>query len=346
MAESEVVGAKMMRDYANFINTGHRNFIRVLIPHQILRKIRIYVFLWHPMSSSMQLWNVSPPEYLISRSKDFKTIGRDALIRPATHGGLLVGWKKSGWTDHWNSWVPMAIFLLRSSSYDEFSLITPAQRGQDKILRSPQVSQDKNVGFNISATISGVTSGDNLPATFNGSQPTQPGRGGGSGGPRHSHLARPASQPSQGVAGARSRQGDNGAMANMAGIQCTINGSSMARWDEVAERMILITLPAKGRPYKRVDIENAIISTGFPPDGMETLGNMNVIINGNWLCIPGPWHMTWFAACPTLLWIMTRGALSALWPPSNPGSIGFGSFGTWMRDPRGTWPCIFSGGGQ
>ena len=46
----------------------------------------------------------------------------------------------------------------------------------------------------------------------------------------------------------------------------------MARWDEVAERMILITLPAKGRPYKRVDIENAIISAGFPPDGVETLG--------------------------------------------------------------------------
>ena len=88
------VGAKMMGDYANFINTGHRNFIRVLIPHQILRKIRIYGFLWHPMSSSMQLWNVSPPEYLISRSKDFKTIGPDALIRPATHGGLPVGWKK------------------------------------------------------------------------------------------------------------------------------------------------------------------------------------------------------------------------------------------------------------
>ena len=117
MAESEVVGAKMMGDYANFIDTGHRNFIRVLIPHQILRKIRIYGFLWHPMSSSMQLWNVSPPEYLISRSKDFKTIGPDALIRPATHGGLPVGWKKSGWTDHWNSWVPMAIFLPRSSSY-------------------------------------------------------------------------------------------------------------------------------------------------------------------------------------------------------------------------------------
>ena len=51
------VGTKMMGDYANFINTGHRNFIRVLIPHQILRKIRIYGFLWHPMSSSMQLWN-------------------------------------------------------------------------------------------------------------------------------------------------------------------------------------------------------------------------------------------------------------------------------------------------
>ena len=94
MAESEVVGAKMMGDYANFINTGHRNFIRVLIPHQLLRKIRIYGFLWHPMSSSMQLWNVSPPEYLISISKDFNTIGPDALIRPATHGGLPVGWKK------------------------------------------------------------------------------------------------------------------------------------------------------------------------------------------------------------------------------------------------------------
>ena len=161
------------------------------------------------------------------------------------------------------------------SQQDEFSLITPAQRGQDKILRSSQGSQDKNIGINMSATISGVTSGDNLPATFNGSQPTQPGRGGGLLGTRHSHLVRPASQPSQGGAGARSRQGDSGAMANMAGNQGTmgtINGSSMARWDEVAERMILITLPAKGRPYKRVDIENAIIFTGFPPDGVETLG--------------------------------------------------------------------------
>ena len=123
----------------------------------------------------------------------------------------------------------------------------------------------------MSTTISGVTSGDNLPSTFNGSQPTQPGKGGGLGGPWHSHLARSASQPSQGVTGARSRQGDSVAMANMAGNQGTmgtINGSSMARWDEVAERMILITLPAKGRPYKRVDIENAIISTGFPPDGV------------------------------------------------------------------------------
>ena len=96
------------------------------------------------------------------------------------------------------------------SQQDEFSLITPAQRGQDKILRSSQRSQDKNIGFDMSATISGVTSGDNLPATFNGSQPTQPGRGGGLGGPRHSHLARPASLPSQGGSGARSRQGDSG----------------------------------------------------------------------------------------------------------------------------------------
>ena len=68
------------------------------------------------------------------------------------------------------------------SQQDEFSLITPAQRGQDKILRSSQGSQDKNIGINMSATISGVISGDNLPATFNGSQPTQPGRGGGLGG--------------------------------------------------------------------------------------------------------------------------------------------------------------------
>ena len=65
------------------------------------------------------------------------------------------------------------------SQQDEFSLITPAQRGQDKILMSSQGSQDKNIGINMSATISGVTSGENLPATFNGSQPTQPGRGGG-----------------------------------------------------------------------------------------------------------------------------------------------------------------------
>ena len=106
-----------MGDYANFINTGHRNFIRVLIPHQILWKIRIYGFLWHPMSSSMQLWNVSPPECLISRSKDFKTIGPDALIRLATHGGQPVGWKKIRVDRPLELLSTDGDFLPRSSSY-------------------------------------------------------------------------------------------------------------------------------------------------------------------------------------------------------------------------------------
>ena len=49
-------------------------------------------------------------------------------------------------------------------------------------------------------------------------------------------------------------------------------GCHAASWEEVAERMVLVTLPPRGKPYKRLDLEDAVISTRVPTTDIETLG--------------------------------------------------------------------------
>ena len=98
----------------------------------------------------------------------------------------------------------------------------------------------------------------------------------GSAKPQHSHLAQQGPSAGQVGAGARSKvAGQNSSTTNMATSRAqmgSINGSSMGRWDEVARRMVLVTLPSKGRPYNRAELEDAVIRTRFPTDLIETFG--------------------------------------------------------------------------
>ena len=51
------------------------------------------------------------------------------------------------------------------------------------------------------------------------------------------------------------------------------NGRSApaASWEDIADRMILITLPARMSPYKLSDLEDAVLRTSLQPSEIETL---------------------------------------------------------------------------
>ena len=97
-------------------------------------------------------------------------------------------------------------------------------------------------------------------------QPSQPA------GLGHSHLGGPGQAGPQGVTGVDGTRQKTGGQTNMAASMANSDRVAPGSWQDVAERMVLITLPARGRPYKRPDLEDAVIKTGFPSTMVETFG--------------------------------------------------------------------------
>ena len=154
--------------------------------------------------------------------------------------------------------------------------LTPGQRAVSmETLQSP-ASQADDMSMDMSSVENGASVGGGFSAHSGSTGDYKAGQAAGSAKPQHSHLAQQGPSAGQGSAGARSKVvGQNSSTTNMATSRAqmgSINGSSMGRWDEVARRMVLITLPSKGRPYNRADLEDAVIRTKFPTDLIETFG--------------------------------------------------------------------------
>ena len=152
--------------------------------------------------------------------------------------------------------------------------LTPGQRAMET-LQSP-ASQAEDMSVDMSSAENDTAMGGGF-STHSGSTGDQKaGQAAGSAKPQHSHLVQQGLSAGQGGAGAHSKVGgQSSSTTNMATSRAqrgSINGSSMGRWDEVARRMVLITLPSKGRPYDRADLEDAVIRTRFPTDLIEAFG--------------------------------------------------------------------------
>ena len=86
----------------------------------------------------------------------------------------------------------------------------------------------------------------------------------------------------------------SGAISMTAKTRINDAGCHAASWEEVAERMVLVTLPPRGKPYKRLDLEDAVISTRVPTTDIETLGEFGRdFLNIKWRSR----HAEWLKSC-------------------------------------------------
>ena len=117
--------------------------------------------------------------------------------------------------------------------------------------------------------LAGASSGQVLPSAYSEHAATQPRQAPGL---EHSHLGGPAQAGPQGASGIDGTKPKTVGANNMAASVANDDRVAPGTWQDVAERMVLVTLPARGRPYKRPDLEDAVIRTKFPPNMIETFG--------------------------------------------------------------------------
>ena len=91
-----------------------------------------------------------------------------------------------------------------------------------------------------------------------------------------SHLGGLAQADPQGASGIDGTKRKTVGTNNMAASMANDDRVAPGTWQDVAERMVLVTLPARGRPYKRPDLEDAVIRTSFPPSMIETFGEFEL----------------------------------------------------------------------
>ena len=173
--------------------------------------------------------------------------------------------------------------------------------------------------------LDGASSAKVLPSASSEHAATEPSQPAGLG---HSHLDRPG-QPGQqgrsGVDGTRSKVVEN---SNMAASMANVDRAAPGTWQDVAERMVLFTLPARGRPYKRPDLEDAVIRTGFPPQMIETFGEFER--NFKYQMTVKTWQSN-FASGMKISWsTMTRAVFYAQCICLREGSTASGCHGTLM----------------
>ena len=117
--------------------------------------------------------------------------------------------------------------------------------------------------------LAGASSSQVLPSAYSEHAATQPRQAPGL---ELSHLGGPAQAGPQGASGIDGTRSKTVGTNNMAASMANDDRVAPGTWQDVAERMVLVTLPARGRPYKRPDLEDAVIRTRFPPSMIETFG--------------------------------------------------------------------------
>ena len=120
--------------------------------------------------------------------------------------------------------------------------------------------------------LAGASSSQVLQSAYSEHAATKPRQEPGSEPAGHSHLGGPAQAGPQGASGIDGTKQKTVGTNNMAASMANDDRVAPGTWQDVAERMVLVTLPARGRPYKRPDLEDAVIRTKFPPNMIETFG--------------------------------------------------------------------------